>query len=120
MSWKKYLGNEGEVLACRYLQSLGMQILARNWRYRHYELDIIAKQHGEIHVIEVKTRRSDQYLELSELVRRAQVERILTAAQAYIETYHCTEPVLLDLLIIITNAAGTEFEFYPDAFHDTF
>ena len=120
MSWKKYLGNEGEVLACRYLQSLGMQILARNWRYRHYELDIIAKQHGEIHVIEVKTRRSDQYLEISELVRRAQVERILTAAQAYIETYHCTEPVLLDLLIIITNAAGTEFECYPDAFHDTF
>ena len=120
MSWKKYLGQQGETLACQYLQDLGMQIIERNWRFRHYELDIVAKQHGEIHVVEVKTRRSNQYIEVSELVRREQVERILSATQADVETYHCTEPVLLDLLIIITNAAGTEFEFYPDAFHDTF
>lgn len=120
MSWKKHLGYEGEKLACQYLECIGMQIVARNWRFQHYELDIIAKQNDQLHVVEVKTRRSNQYIEVTDLVRRAQVKRILAATQAYIETYHCTESVWLDLLLIVTNTTNTQIEFYPDAFHDSF
>ena len=36
-------GNLGERLASQYLQSLGYEIIERNWRYSRYgEIDIIA------------------------------------------------------------------------------
>jgi putative endonuclease len=56
------LGRQGEDLAARHLQDAGLEILARNWRCRAGEIDIVARdgtgQGGEVLVIcEVKTRR---------------------------------------------------------------
>lgn len=52
---KKTIGNWGEVLAKKYLQNNNYKILATNWRYQHWELDIIAYRRILIGV-EVKTR----------------------------------------------------------------
>jgi putative endonuclease len=52
------LGEYGERVAARYLTETGMQILARRWRCRHGELDIVADDDGALAVCEVKTRRS--------------------------------------------------------------
>lgn len=53
---KKQIGLEGETLASRYLQQKGYTIVYANWRCKHGEIDIIAKQ-GEILVfVEVRTR----------------------------------------------------------------
>jgi len=54
----KQLGNFGEQLACDYLQDLGYQILARNWRANRVELDIIAWIDSTLVFCEVKTRSS--------------------------------------------------------------
>ncbi|MBQ8664454.1 MAG: YraN family protein, partial [Mailhella sp.] len=35
-------GAEGEDAAVRFLQHKGWKVLARNWRFRHLELDIVA------------------------------------------------------------------------------
>lgn len=51
------LGREGEEIAAQHLQSLGLTLLARNWRCREGELDIIATDLRDLAVIcEVKTR----------------------------------------------------------------
>ncbi|MTE12932.1 YraN family protein [Nocardia aurantiaca] len=52
------LGAQGEELAARYLSEAGMQILARNWRCRFGELDVIAREGEVTAFIEVKTRRN--------------------------------------------------------------
>ncbi|AYF75242.1 YraN family protein [Nocardia yunnanensis] len=50
------LGAQGEELAARFLRDAGLEIVARNWRCRYGELDVIARD-GEITAfIEVKTR----------------------------------------------------------------
>ncbi|MFJ9368461.1 YraN family protein [Nocardia sp. NPDC101769] len=52
------LGAQGEELAADFLRAAGMEIVARNWRCRFGELDVIARE-GEVTVfIEVKTRRT--------------------------------------------------------------
>lgn len=47
-------GREGEELACRYLQEQGHEIVARNFRNRLGEVDIIARKKDSIFFIEVK------------------------------------------------------------------
>lgn len=52
------LGKQGEEYAERYLINNGHKIIARNYRGKRGEIDIVSK-HGEVIVfVEVKTRRS--------------------------------------------------------------
>jgi putative endonuclease len=61
MNRKDALGLRGERVAACYVTRLGWRILARNWRCREGELDLVAHD-GRRHVVcEVKTRRSLMY-----------------------------------------------------------
>lgn len=51
------LGAWGEEIATRYLEEHGFTVLARNWRCRWGELDIVCADAQSIHAVEVKTRR---------------------------------------------------------------
>jgi putative endonuclease len=51
------LGRLGERLAREHLERLGYSIVARNYRTRHGELDIVARDRDALVFIEVKTRR---------------------------------------------------------------
>ncbi len=52
------LGDTFEKIACEYLLSNGYEILARNFRCRSGEIDIVAKDGGTIVFVEVKYRNS--------------------------------------------------------------
>jgi putative endonuclease len=55
---RKSLGTHGEQLAAEHLERLGLRVLARNYRTRHGELDLVAADPGGavIVFVEVKTR----------------------------------------------------------------
>jgi len=57
------LGALGEQLALDHLQSRGLVLLARNWRCRYGELDLIAADipARTVVFVEVKTRTTDQF-----------------------------------------------------------
>ncbi|HEU0190082.1 MAG TPA: YraN family protein [Mycobacterium sp.] len=57
------LGALGERLAVDHLTGLGWQILARNWRCRYGELDVVAADRSASTVlfVEVKTRTGDSF-----------------------------------------------------------
>ncbi len=58
---KQILGNIGEQMACQFVHHLHYEVLERNWRCGHSEIDIVAKDPNlhTIVFIEVKTRTSD-------------------------------------------------------------
>ncbi len=54
-------GRAAENLAAEWLQGKGFQLVARNWRYGRYEIDIIAVRDEVLHFVEVKARRDDRF-----------------------------------------------------------
>ncbi len=54
-------GKWGEDVAVNYLQENGFEILARNWRHEHKEIDIIAQREGKLYFVEVKTRHGEAW-----------------------------------------------------------
>jgi putative endonuclease len=72
------LGAFGEQLAVDHLQALGLVILARNWRCRYGELDVIAADQVSRTAVfvEVKTRTGDGFGGLAEAVPPQKVRRL--------------------------------------------
>ncbi len=72
------LGALGEQLAVDYLTGRGWAILARNWRCRHGELDVIATAPDTRTVVfvEVKTRTGDGFGGLAYAVPPEKVRRL--------------------------------------------
>jgi putative endonuclease len=54
---RRTLGQHGEELGAAYLVNLGYDIVARNWRTRSGELDIVACDGDWLVFVEVRTRR---------------------------------------------------------------
>jgi len=57
MADKDELGRAGEDRAAQYLTHLGYTVLARNWRCRAGEIDLVVADARDVVVVEVKTRR---------------------------------------------------------------
>lgn len=84
---KQRLGRWGEEQAAQFLVSKGYQILARNVRTEHGELDIVAKQ-GEVLVFaEVKARSSNKFGYPEEALTPAKQQHIFDAASTYLQEH---------------------------------
>lgn len=81
------LGRRGEDLAADYLARHGLVVLARNWRCRDGELDIVATDGRRLVVCEVKTRSGRGYGDPAEAVTRAKAERIRRIASAWLRAH---------------------------------
>ena len=80
------MGSRGEDLAVIYLKREGYEILARNYRLRSGEIDIIAKEGGEIVFCEVKTRKDAGCGDPTEAVDIAKIAKIQKMAAVYLYT----------------------------------
>ena len=77
-------GKFGENLALSYLKNEGYDILAVNWRYKYWEVDIVAKDHFTLVFVEVKSRKSINFGEPSDFVDDKKQRNLIQAADAYI------------------------------------
>jgi putative endonuclease len=81
---RQALGRWGEDVAVRHLEAVGMHVLARNWRCREGEIDVIAR-HGQVLVfVEVKTRSTHLYGEPSEAVSLQKARRLHVLAARWL------------------------------------
>lgn len=117
MAEKNDLGKEGELMARDYLLRQGYAILHTNWRWHHYELDIVARDEKKLVVVEVKTRSEDFLLSPEEAVDQKKIKRIVAAADAYINRFNIEMPVRFDIITIIKGEDGYKIEHLDDAFY---
>ena len=80
----KRIGNLGEAMAEVLLVERGYQVVARNFRCKFGEVDIIARKSGVMAFIEVKTRLSKQYGDGMEAVTEVKQRRIRKCAECYL------------------------------------
>ena len=85
MESAKCRGSRGEEFAVQQLLKTGYEILQRNWRSGHSEIDIIAQKENTIAFIEVKLRGETAFAQPAAFVSRAQRRRIILAAVAYLQ-----------------------------------
>lgn len=85
---RKWLGDQGESFARRYLKKAGYKILARQYRNQFGEIDLIAVDQKTIVFVEVKTRRSDSKGRPEEAVTDRKQEQISRVAQSYLKENH--------------------------------
>lgn len=95
-------GRYGEEEAVRFLEKKGVKILARNFRDRDGEIDIIAEEDGVLVFVEVKYRRSSRYGEPEEAVTADKQRRICRTALYYLhQTGRGTQiPVRFDVISV--------------------
>jgi putative endonuclease len=117
MASHNQLGKEAEQMAVDYLVKNGYEILHCNWRYSHYEIDIIAKKNGLLRIIEVKALKTSGIKFPEESVTKKKFKYLLKAADEFLFQNQQYRHVQFDILSIIINPQKeTEFFLIEDVF----
>ena len=111
------LGKKGEDLAVKYLINKGYRILNRNFRYRKAEIDIIARKHKVLAMIEVKTRNEGFYEGIADSISTKKRNLIVSAADHYVTVNSLDLEVRFDIITLIKKYQGFLIEHIPDAFY---
>ena len=80
----RLIGEIGERAAERALRQAGGRVLARNYRTKYGEIDLIVLFSGTVAFVEVKARSGDGHGTPSEAVDKAKQARIARAAMLYL------------------------------------
>ena len=86
-SGRSKLGAEGERIAAAHLRARGLSIEAWNYRTRFGEIDLVARDGGDVVFVEVKTRRTAAYGAPEESVTPRKQARLAKAAMQYLEEH---------------------------------
>ena len=111
------VGSLGEDAAVTFLLARGYEILARNYRYRRAEIDILARQGQILAVVEVKTRTGGFYEALTDSISRPKIGRLVLAAHHFVREHCLDTEVRFDVIQIIRETAGLQIIHLEDAFY---
>jgi putative endonuclease len=114
---RQILGKTGEDLACGELERRGYAIVARRYRRRGGELDIIARDGPTLVFIEVKARDGRAFGEAAEAVTRLKQHRIAQLAVDYMTRHHLSGCACrFDVVSIHFDSGRAEIEVFQNAF----
>lgn len=107
MDVRAAVGRYGEDVAVRYLEDLGLRVVARNWRCRAGELDIIAVDGDCLVFCEVKTRRSATFGPPQAAVTTAKLARLRKLAGLWLDQQEAAWPAIrLDVVAVTRGVSG--------------
>jgi putative endonuclease len=114
---RQALGKIGEDLACRELQRRGYAIVARRYRRRHGELDIIARDGRTLVFVEVKARDGRQFGDAVDAVTPQKRRTLAYLALDYMTRFRLTGcPCRFDVVAIHIGSGEPIIDVYQNAF----
>lgn len=112
------LGRRGEALAAEHLERLGYRVVARNYRTRFGELDLVVTDDEVLVFCEVKTRRGGSFGPGFEAVDARKRRKLRALAETFLR-HHAFGPVAVrfDVSSVRLRADGSAVvEVFEDAF----
>ncbi len=114
---RRGLGKRGEELAAAHLRDAGLTIVARNWRCREGELDLVATEEAAdwsqggaratwLVLVEVRTRRGDTFGTALASVTPAKATQVRRVAQAYVQATGWRGPWRIDVVAVQMETQG--------------
>ena len=82
---RQAVGAYGEGVAARHLQERGLEVLERNWRCPHGEVDLILREGDDVVFCEVKTRRGTAFGSPAEAIGHRKVARLRRMAPYWLQ-----------------------------------
>ncbi len=111
------VGKIGEEQAKLYLQNNNYKIIETNWRYKKYEIDLIAEFSEKLIIVEVKTRSSSDFGNPEIFVDKKKQKFLISATNAYIEKNNVEKEVRFDIVSVLYSNNNLTIEHLPDAFY---
>jgi putative endonuclease len=114
---RQKLGRQGETLACEELERLGYAIVARGYRTRAGEIDIIASDAGSVVFVEVKTRLDLSFGDPVDAVTPQKQQRVVAMATDYVARHNLDDtPCRFDVVTVDALIEPPRITVYKDAF----
>ena len=105
-------GRTAEALAASFLQRNGLRIVARNWRCRFGEIDLVAAEGPTLVFVEVRARASRSHGGAAESITPAKRKKLLAAANLYLAEVGNERACRFDAVLF---EAGGEIRWVRDA-----
>jgi putative endonuclease len=111
------LGRRAEESVAVYLQKKGFEIVARNERVGHLEIDIIAKKGSLIVFCEVRSRTNDAWMTPAQSLTETKIKRLRRAAtQWLISAQPNAVEVRFDVASVVYDVPRGTIDYFEDAF----
>ncbi|HUC42615.1 MAG TPA: YraN family protein [Candidatus Sulfotelmatobacter sp.] len=111
------LGLAGEAVAERHLTSVGLRVVARRFRTRWGEVDLVACEGDLVVFVEVKSRSTTSFATPGEAVTRAKQRRLARAAQAFLTRAGWSERACrFDVVEVVAENGRARVRHIRDAF----
>ena len=107
-------GDDAEALAAAFLEERGLKIVARNYRCKFGEIDLVARSGATLVFVEVRARTSDAFGGAAGSITPAKRRRLLAAARHYLARHGADSPCRFDAVLL--NGSAPRIEWITDAF----
>lgn len=114
---RQAVGKSGEDLAVAELERLGYAVLARRYRTRHGEIDIVARDGDTVVFVEVKARLTAEFGAAAEAVTPGKQARLAAMAVDYRARHRLADrPCRFDVVAVDGSGADSRITVYRSAF----
>lgn len=112
---KSLLGQSAESRAEAFLKTHGLNLVARNWRCRFGEIDLVMRDGATLVFVEVRLRSRSDFGGAAASVTPAKQKKLLAAARQYLAALKTLPPCRFDVVALSGDAAP---EWIRNAFDD--
>ncbi len=112
MDERREFGNSAEAFVEEELKKKGYRILARQFRTKLGEIDLIAQDGDEIVFVEVKARRTTEFGYPEEAVTKKKIQKIYRTAMIYLSQFHVQPSFRIDVASVLHTNKGFEVMFF--------
>jgi putative endonuclease len=109
-------GRQAEDLAERYLVKQGLSVLARNFRCRGGEIDLVCREGKTLVFVEVRLRRNTHYGGASASIDLTKQRRIILAARHFLAAQRADNGDCRFDCVLLSSLADRNVEWIRDAF----